>query len=119
MLCSMQSHLCETTHLVLATTGTFNEDSSSIPVVSTFLCASSKASLYKSTFFSTSAAEIELLTGFRGLPLPSLGPSKESSSNSFFVCFQIGDNQRRHNTPQLYMRVRVNTCILFLVLHPG
>ncbi len=84
---SLKSHLYETTQLVLATTGTFNEDSSSIPVVSTFLCASSKASLNKSTFFSRFAAEIELLTGAEGLLLPFLVPSEGLSINSIlFLC---------------------------------
>ena len=51
---------------------------------------------------------------------PIIGTVEGIVKQLFFVCFQLGDNQRRQdNTPQLYMRVCVSMCILFLVLHPG
>ena len=51
---------------------------------------------------------------------PIIGTVEGIVKQLFFVCFQLGDNQRRQvNTPQLYMRVCVNMCFLFLVLHPS
>lgn len=51
---------------------------------------------------------------------PIFGTVEGIVKQLFFVCFQLGDNQRRQdNTPQLYMCVCVSMCILFLVLHPG